>query len=214
MSQTRTIWVPTPEDRTHIDALRDALCGEGHVVLSDASIISHALRETVGSLRLRGNAAGVDMRDPTIPTATAGETASVEVDPSLPLIAHTDGACSGNPGPGGWAVVFSQGGKEVAEHSGGSLATTNNRMELTAVREALKRAPEGIAMEVVTDSQNVIGWLSKGWKRNDPLIAAICRKIDRLLAARKVTFRWVKGHDGDPLNERVDRLAVAAIGGS
>jgi ribonuclease HI len=210
MSQTHTIWVPTQEDRTNIDVLRDAIYREGPNVASDAAIISHALREAVASLRLQRG----DIPAPMTPTATARETASVAVDPSLPLVANTDGACSGNPGPGGWAVVFSQGGTVLDELRGGALATTNNRMELTAVREALRQAPADVAVEVVTDSQNVIGWLSKGWKRNDPEIVAICREIDPLLAARKVTFRWVKGHNGDPLNERVDRLAVAAIGGS
>ncbi len=127
------------------------------------------------------------------------------------LVAHTDGACSGNPGPGGWAVVYSQGGVLIGELSGGSPATTNNRMELVAIQEALRQAPEGVDLQIITDSQNAIGWLSKGWKRKDPAIAALCQEIDQLMAARSCTFSHVLGHNGDVLNERADRLAVLAI---
>jgi ribonuclease HI len=85
------------------------------------------------------------------------------------LTAHTDGACSGNPGPGGWSVVFGLDGAVVAEFSGsGGSDTTNNRMELTAVREAIQHAPVQARLEIVTDSKNVIGWLDQGFKRNDP----------------------------------------------
>jgi ribonuclease HI len=129
------------------------------------------------------------------------------------LTAHTDGACSGNPGPGGWAVVFSQGGVVVSEHSGRVDQATNNRMELMAIREAVSRAPLDVELQIVTDSGNAIGWLSRGWKRNDAVIAALCNGIDTLVAKRsgKVTYKHVRGHRGDPLNERCDRLATRAI---
>lgn len=135
------------------------------------------------------------------------------VDPASVLVAHTDGACSGNPGPGGWSVVFSQDGAVLGEHSGRIGDATSNRMELTAIREALSAAPVGIALEIRTDSNNAVGWLQKGWKRNDPTIAALCREIDGLATKRggTVTYRHVGGHQGDPLNERADKLAVAAI---
>jgi ribonuclease HI len=137
---------------------------------------------------------------------------SFEFDPAVPLVAHTDEACSGNPGPGGWAVVFSQGGKVVAEFSGPSVGdSTNNRMELTAVLEALRRAPPGTDLEIATDSGNVIGWLSGCWKRKDEGIANLCAEIDPLLEGRRVSFRKVPGHQGDPLNELVDKLAVEAL---
>ncbi len=81
------------------------------------------------------------------------------------LTAHTDGACSGNPGPGAWSVVFSVEGTIVAEFSGGDADTTSNRMELTAALEAIRRAPNTATLEIVTDSRLVVGWLSEGWRR-------------------------------------------------
>jgi ribonuclease HI len=95
--------------------------------------------------------------------------------------------------------------------------TPNNRMELTAAREAIKRVPTAAALEIITDSQVVVGWLAKGWKRNNPGTAALCQAIDGLRAARAaaggraVAFRHVRGHNGDPLNERADALATGAI---
>ena len=142
------------------------------------------------------------------PTDTMGPTSPEELPAGAVLIAHTDGACSGNPGPGGWSVVFSFDGFNLGEFSGHHNDTTNNRMELTAVRKAIHRAPLPVALLVVTDSLNVIGWLSRGWKRNNAGIAAVCREIDALRAERTaagggaVTFKHVKGHNGDPLNER------------
>lgn len=134
-------------------------------------------------------------------------------DPTQILTAHTDGACFGNPGPGGWSVVFSQNDIVLGEYSGRVAETTNNRMELTAIREALSRAPAGIALEILTDSNNAVGWLQKAWKRNDPTITALCREIDGLAATRagSVAYRHVKAHQGSTLNERADRLAVAVI---
>jgi ribonuclease HI len=141
-----------------------------------------------------------------------------DVPPGSALVAHTDGACSGNPGPGGWGVVFSLGRAIVGEFNGGEPGkTTSNRMELTAAREAIRRAPPSSSLEIITDSRNVIGWLSDGWKRNDPTIASLCREIDALRSERAaaqgaaVTFRYVRGHNGDPLNERADTLATGAI---
>jgi ribonuclease HI len=133
------------------------------------------------------------------------------------LAVHTDGACSGNPGPGGWAVVFSVDGIVVDAFYGGEPHTTNNRLELTAVREAIRRAPADAALEIMTDSQNVVGWLAGGWKHNDPTIAALCREVDGLRAQRTVeqggavSFRHVRGHNADELNELPDRLAREAL---
>ncbi len=127
--------------------------------------------------------------------------------------AYSDGACSGNPGPGGWGFLI-QWEEGVEEGSGGEASTTNNRMELVAAREAMaafsrRRSPEqGLLLHV--DSLNVIGWLSKGWKRNAN--QDLFPPIDRLLAELDgvVRFVHVRGHQDSAGNNRVDRLAVEA----
>ena len=129
------------------------------------------------------------------------------------VIAHTDGACSGNPGAGGWAYVLEWPEGEVQEGSGSEPHTTNNRMELIAVREALRAIRARIGEEAVwritvrTDSQGVINWLRRTWRRNKNL--DLFPEIDALVDAR-VDFEWVRGHSGDPWNDRVDALAVGA----
>lgn len=132
---------------------------------------------------------------------------------------YTDGACSGNPGKGGWAAVLVYKGKEK-EISGGSGDTTNNRMELTAVIEALKQLREPCSVELTTDSKYVCdavnkGWLyswkKNGWKKSDrkpALNVDLWEELLPLLEKHNVNFNWVKGHNGHPYNERCDRLAV------
>ncbi len=129
----------------------------------------------------------------------------------------TDGACSGNPGPGGWGALLRYNGHEK-ELSGGEKETTNNRMEMQAVIEGLSALKKPSTVRLYTDSQYVQrgvtewmkGWKAKGWpariKNQDLWI-----KIDSLLQVHKVEFIWVRGHDGHIENERVDKLAVAAI---
>jgi ribonuclease HI len=130
------------------------------------------------------------------------------------VIAYTDGACSGNPGPGAWAYRLEWPDGTVDEASGADPATTNNREELKAVREALRavrrRAGEdpGWSVVVRTDSLGVVNWLTRRWKRNANL--DLFPDIDPLVDAR-VRFEHVRGHAGHPGNERVDSLAVAAI---
>ncbi|HEY8964346.1 MAG TPA: ribonuclease HI [Alphaproteobacteria bacterium] len=134
---------------------------------------------------------------------------------------YTDGACSGNPGPGGWAALLVH-GKTEKELSGGEMATTNNRMELTAVIMALEALKKPCAVVVHTDSKYVMdgatkfmtGWLARGWKTADKKPVKNQELWERLNAAirpHKVTWTWVKGHAGHAENERVDQLAVAAI---
>jgi ribonuclease HI len=152
----------------------------------------------------------------------------VEQRPGEALI-WTDGACSGNPGPGGWAaIVVPAGGGEPAELSGGEAATTNNRMEYTAALEGLRSLPAGSRACVVTDSQLMLnsmtvwitGWKRKGWKtaggqpvKNQDLVKALDAEIARHAAVR---WHWVRGHETGAahahkaLNDRADRLAVAA----
>jgi ribonuclease HI len=132
---------------------------------------------------------------------------------SKTVIAYTDGACSGNPGPGGWAYRLEWPDGEVEEGSGGELLTTNNREELKAVREALlavkhaTNGEDGWRVVIRTDSLGVINWLTRRWKRkkNLDLFATIDPLVDET-----ISFEHVRGHSGDPGNERVDTLAVAA----
>lgn len=132
---------------------------------------------------------------------------------------YTDGSCSGNPGPGGWGAVLVYGQFEK-EISGGDHSTTNNRMELTAVIEALRLLKEPCAVTVTTDSKYVVdsvtlgwarGWKARGWVKSDKkpaLNADLWEQLLDLLDLHKVSFVWVKGHAGHPYNERCDRMAV------
>lgn len=131
----------------------------------------------------------------------------------------TDGACSGNPGPGGWGAVLRFGSREK-ELSGGEKETTNNRMELTAVIEALSALKEPCSVKLTTDSKYVCdaitkgwvySWKQNGWKKADKKPALnidLWEKLLPLLATNEVEFCWVKGHAGHPENERCDTLAV------
>lgn len=132
---------------------------------------------------------------------------------------YTDGACSGNPGPGGWAAILRYNGHEK-ELSGGERETTNNRMELMAVISALTALKESCEVELWTDSQYIekainegwlAGWKRRGWKRKGGELKNIelWQELDGLLARHRVNFNWLKGHDGHEFNERCDALAVA-----
>lgn len=132
---------------------------------------------------------------------------------------YTDGACSGNPGPGGWAAILTYGENE-RELSGGEKETTNNRMELSAVIAALGALKQPCEVELWTDSQYIekainegwlAGWKRRGWKRKGGELKNIelWQELDRLLGLHKVNFNWLKGHDGHEYNERCDALAVA-----
>jgi ribonuclease HI len=141
-------------------------------------------------------------------------------DPT-PVVIYTDGACSGNPGPGGWAAVLRYGRHEKVLQGGASL-TTNNRMEMRAAIAALQALTRPSRVEVHTDSeylrQGITEWL-EGWLRNGWRTAArqpvknqdLWRALHAALQPHQVTWHWVKGHAGDALNERVDQLAVASI---
>jgi len=131
----------------------------------------------------------------------------------------TDGACSGNPGPGGYGVVLRYGTREK-ELSGGDSSTTNNRMELLGVITGLAALKEPCQVTLTTDSKYVVDSITKGWvynwKKNNwiksdkkpALNVDLWEKLLPLLEKHKVTFKWVKGHAGHPENERCDRLAV------
>lgn len=132
----------------------------------------------------------------------------------------TDGACSGNPGPGGWGTILDYNGRRK-ELSGCEKNTTNNRMELTAVIEGLKALKEKCKVTVITDSKYVSdginlgwarGWKANNWRKKDKKPALNPELWDELLTLidnHVVTIKWIKGHAGHPENERCDRLAVA-----
>lgn len=136
-----------------------------------------------------------------------------------PITIYTDGACQGNPGPGGWGVILSN-STTTKELCGGHPATTNNRMELTAAIEALKALHRPLTVRLYTDSTYVVqgaskwlkGWKRKGWKRGSSGTkrlenADLWQALDGLLAVHQVEWVWVRGHAGNPGNERADALA-------
>lgn len=142
-----------------------------------------------------------------------------------PVVVYTDGACSGNPGPGGWAWAVAPDGAERG--AGGERTSTNQRMEIYAVLDALRtlggeRGPRRV-IEVVSDSSYVVNcfrerwwvrWQANGWRnaKKQPVANTdLWQPLIELVQAHDVTFRWVKGHSGDRLNDLVDQLAVAAI---
>ncbi|HCK84944.1 MAG TPA: ribonuclease HI [Hyphomonadaceae bacterium] len=135
----------------------------------------------------------------------------------------TDGACSGNPGPGGWGAVLRAGGHEK-EISGAEAATTNNRMELMAAIEALGALKKPSTVTLHTDSKYVMdgltkwihGWKKNGWKTADKKPVKnedLWRRLDAANALHQVTWKWVKGHSDDVMNNRADELARGAIKG-
>jgi ribonuclease HI len=136
---------------------------------------------------------------------------------------YTDGACKGNPGPGGWGVLL-KAGATVKELYGGEPSTTNNRMELMAVIQALEALKRPCAVTLYLDSQYVLkgitewlpGWKAKGWRtasKQPVKNAELWRRLDDLLAqgGHAVDWRWVRGHNGDPGNERADALANLGV---
>lgn len=141
---------------------------------------------------------------------------------SDPIIVYTDGACSGNPGPGGWAWAVAPDGEPRA--SGGERSTTNQRMEIYAALDAVRTlTADGSAVKVIADSTYVVNcfrdrwwvkWEKNGWrnaKREPVANADLWKPLIELVKSNDVTWGWVKGHSGDVMNDLVDSLAVAAI---
>lgn len=135
---------------------------------------------------------------------------------------YTDGACKGNPGPGGWAYILEHPASgKMHEESGGEAHTTNNRMEMMAVIRGFRMMRMPLVVDLYSDSQYVLrglkewmaGWKRGGWKTADGSPVKnreLWLELDELLARHKVTHNWVRGHSGHPQNERCDRMAVAA----
>ena len=139
----------------------------------------------------------------------------------IEAIIYTDGACKGNPGPGGWGVLM-MAGEHRRELCGGEKNTTNNRMELTAAIEALRALKRPTQVRMFTDSKYVMqgietwihGWKKNGWRTSDKKPVKnmdLWQALDALNAAHTVEWRWVKGHSGDPGNERADALSNDGI---
>jgi ribonuclease HI len=133
------------------------------------------------------------------------------------VVIHTDGACSGNPGPGGWGAVLQWNGT-VKELKGGEALTTNNRMELTAAIEALNALKRPLEVELHTDSVYVkdgltkwmASWKKNGWRTADKKPVKnleLWQALDTAVTRHTISWRWVKGHAGDAMNERADELA-------
>lgn len=142
-------------------------------------------------------------------------------DSASPTIIYTDGACSGNPGPGGWGAIIQNNNQEL-ELSGGASQTTNNRMELLAAIESLSVLPAGTSLTLFTDSQYlrtgitewIHRWRQNGWKTSDKKEVKNCdlwQRLDTLTKTHTIAWEWVKGHSGQPYNERADGLARKAI---
>jgi ribonuclease HI len=140
------------------------------------------------------------------------------------VVIYTDGACKGNPGPGGWGVLLRSADGTEKELFGGELETTNNRMEMTAVIEALLALKRPCEVTLHLDSQYVLkgitewlaGWKAKGWKtaaKQPVKNVDLWQKLDALVATagHRIDWRWVKGHAGDPGNERADALANLGV---
>lgn len=141
------------------------------------------------------------------------------LDPEVTI--YTDGACKGNPGPGGWGVLMIA-AENRRELCGGEVATTNNRMELTAAIEALRALKRPTRVRMFTDSKYVMqgietwihGWKKNGWRTSDKKPVKnidLWRALDALAAQQQIEWRWVKGHSGDPGNERADALSNDGI---
>ena len=143
-------------------------------------------------------------------------------DKSLPhIIIYTDGACKGNPGPGGWGAVLRSGAHEKHLH-GGAEHTTNNRMEISSVIHALRALKQTSSVELWTDSQYVQkgvtewleGWKKRGWKTasKDPVKNAdLWQELDALIPDHQISWHWVRGHNGHPGNELADLLANKGV---
>jgi ribonuclease HI len=146
-----------------------------------------------------------------------------EAEVRNPVVIYTDGACKGNPGPGGWGAVLTSGNTEK-ELFGGELGTTNNRMELTAVIEALTALKRPCRVTLFLDSEYVRkgitewihGWKAKGWRtaaKQPVKNADLWQRLDSLVtgSGHTIEWRWVKGHNGDPGNEHADALANRGV---
>jgi ribonuclease HI len=155
------------------------------------------------------------------PPASSLQPGAIRVTPDI--VSWTDGGCRGNPGPGGWGMVLvNAASRDCLERCGGERTTTNNRMEITAAIMVLRslKKPD-LSVVIHSDSQLLIkgatewmrGWKARGWRRKEGelLNAELWQELDRLMEVHRTTWKWVKGHAGDPGNERADQLTNRAM---
>ncbi len=128
---------------------------------------------------------------------------------AAPMEIFTDGGCNPNPGRGGWGFVVVQDGRSIGENFGGEPRTTNNRMEITAIIQGLLSIPPGTSATIVSDSQLAINVISGTWRAKAN--RALVKEAQALTEERHITFRWVRGHDGNRWNERADALATRGM---
>ncbi len=204
-----------------VDAIKKRL-ESGGVTDEDVERLIYTVRELLEGAAPKSRAKKMDA---PLDQAAVGPASEVEAAPAgLGLIEiFTDGACERNPGPGGWGAIVRSNGSEK-KLSGGETHTTNNRMELTGVIEALKTLPPGCDITITTDSQyvqkGITQWIHKwkrnGWKTVDKrpvLNADLWNALDALTQKHRIKWAWTRGHVGHPENEECDRLARNAIRG-
>jgi ribonuclease HI len=204
-----------------VDAIEKRL-ESGGVTDEDVERLIYTVRELLESAAPKSRAKKTDA---PLDQAAVGPASEVEAAPAGPGLIEifTDGACERNPGPGGWGAIVRSNGSEK-KLSGGETHTTNNRMELTGVIEALKTLPQGCELVITTDSQyvqkGITQWIHKwkrnGWKTVDKrpvLNADLWNALDALTQKHQIKWMWTRGHVGHPENEECDRLARNAIRG-
>lgn len=179
-------------------------------------------KETLTKIGVPGYAAAQKKAKPAVDAQSSSLAIGTAPLGKGPFVVYSDGGCKGNPGPAGWGVVITEGGK-VKFAAGGYLGRQTNQIaELNAAIQALQRVPEGAQVELVSDSQYTLKGLTEwraGWERKNWVNSAgqpvanqtHWRTLFALADKRKVTTRWVRGHSGDPLNERCDQLANKAM---
>jgi ribonuclease HI len=205
-----------PVKNTDLWKRLDILCSTRKIQLADSA--NSPFSDEANELAMKGIPTRPGQSVSDLPAAAKSR---VDLDTSQMITVATDGASSGNPGPGGWGAVLAQGNSKT-ELNGGEVMSTNNRMELMAAIRAIAAVPKGSTIVLTTDSAYVrdgvtkwiTAWKRNGWKTSDRKPVKnqdLWMELDQLNQGCNVTWEWVKGHSGHPMNEQADRLAVAGM---